>query len=124
MYKRQLLEYYGARVDYIPDVRGIKAYLGGSQLDMSIDNNTYGLCFAQADILEGYCTFERTEKPFIYNNRVVAPVRLISELLGGDVKWDEANKTIYISNIGKRFLAPKDAVSRESNIYFSKIYQK
>lgn len=35
--------------------------------------------------------------PYIENGRTMVPVRFISESLGADVRWDEANKIVYIT---------------------------
>lgn len=46
-----------------------------------------------------YLSFENT-KPFIQNERVLIPMRIIFEELGADVKWDGINKTIYATKDG------------------------
>lgn len=35
--------------------------------------------------------------PFIYNDRTLVPVRVVSETLGADVKWDSSTNTVIIN---------------------------
>lgn len=39
-----------------------------------------------------------TTEPFIYNDRVYVPIRMVSEALGKNVEWDNANSTVIIND--------------------------
>jgi hypothetical protein len=34
--------------------------------------------------------------PMIVNDRTFVPLRYVSEILGADIHWDEANRAVYV----------------------------
>ena len=61
--------------------------MGGNTIVMQINNR---------NITVGSTTFTNDVAPVIVNSRTMVPVRIISELLGGTVGWNPANRMITI----------------------------
>jgi len=55
------------------------------------------------------------------NNRVMVPIRAISEALGANVEWDSAGKTISITKAGRRILLTINSATAKVNGEISKM---
>ncbi|MFT9496585.1 copper amine oxidase N-terminal domain-containing protein [Anaerosolibacter sp.] len=85
---RGVFEAFDSKVDWIEETRTVKAVNTDVAIEVSI--NSY---FAKKN---GY-TIQLGEKPFIYEDRTMVPLRFIGESFGAEVTWNEQNRDIYIS---------------------------
>jgi len=80
---RLIAEAMGANVAWQNDTRSVTISSGTAQVSLTIGEalpNGMGV-------------------PVIVNGRTFVPLRYVTEILGGDVRWDEANRAVYVSGL-------------------------
>lgn len=81
-------EALGAEVGWEAASRTVSYRLGGSEVLLAIDSNKASKNGAPVAL---------DVPPKLVKNRTVVPVRLVSELLGAQVDWDEKNQAVTIT---------------------------
>jgi foldase protein PrsA len=78
-------------------ISGTAAFAASSQIEVAFRNLTY--------MFDGIKKVPTAGQGFIYEGSTYVPLRFISEALGKQVEWDEANETIWIGNNPTRIVA-------------------
>lgn len=85
---RFIMEYMGARVDWLEKERGIVVTRGSITLKMWIDSR-------QAYVNGQSLTLDTT--PVLKGDTTMVPVRFVSQAFGGRVEWEEATQSVKIT---------------------------
>lgn len=85
---RFIMEYMGARVDWLEKERGIVVTRGSTTLKMWIDSR-------QAYVNGQSLLLDTT--PVLKGDTTMVPVRFVSQAFGGRVEWQEATQSVKIS---------------------------
>jgi hypothetical protein len=85
---RGVLERLGATVSYDRDSRSITATGNGRSVTLPIDG--------AKGVVDGRA-MRLAERPIVMNDRVLIPLRLLSEALGARVDWRAADMTVTIT---------------------------
>lgn len=105
---KSVLEALGANIGWDPELQLVTATKGSTEIrlwigstDISINGN-----MSVIDV-----------PPIIYNGRTLVPLRVISEVLGARVDWDQYSQTVTINSnsIKKNIITPEKAyqISKE-----------
>lgn len=86
---RRVFEKMGAKVEWIDDIKLCRASYGGITCDIEIGSTTVHIGDSS--------TVESDVPPQIINGRTMVPLRVLSEVLGADVEWDNATKTVSVT---------------------------
>lgn len=105
---RAIFEALGFSVDYKAGVDYFRVYAVNTKLDLRVDlyigdktfyscsNNMYAT--TEGDITKYADAHTMPEAPFIDDTgRTLVPARAIAELAGADVKWEQDQRTVYIT---------------------------
>lgn len=91
----------------ISEGMGYDVIWSADDMSVTINNVATGafikLFIASCTVNTNKGSFEISVAPRIYNDRTMVPIRVISETLGCEVYWDDANKDVYISTVGKPY---------------------
>ncbi len=85
---REVFEALGAVVDYKSDIRQVLIIYDGKLITMSIEDKTYYIIDEQKQF---------SVPPKIINGKTMIPLRAVSEGIGLDVNWDNATRTVSIT---------------------------
>ncbi|WP_084171036.1 stalk domain-containing protein [Desulfofalx alkaliphila] len=85
---RFVSEALGAKVNWDKDAQAATVTLGKSVITMPVDSN-------QATVNEKNVQLDAPA--MLKNQRLLVPLRFVSEALDKDVEWNEAERTVYIS---------------------------
>ncbi|QGP92402.1 N-acetylmuramoyl-L-alanine amidase [Neomoorella glycerini] len=85
---RFVMEFMGARVDWVEDEQGIVIRRGATTLKMWIGSRR-AYVNGQAFLLD--------TTPVLKGNTTMVPVRFISQAFGGQVEWDATSQTVRIT---------------------------
>ncbi len=89
---RKIFELFGAEVSYDDDTKTVTAVKPGMTMSITVGSDTA--------ILNGREVNAGTA-PVIQNDRVLVPLRFVSEALGAKVDWDGESETVDIVSNGK-----------------------
>ena len=93
---RLIAEAMGADVAWQHDTRSVIISSGATQVSLTI----------------GVALPNGMGVPVIVNDRTFVPIRYVTEILGGDVTWDDANRAVYVfGQVNLPSNSPSDAVA-------------
>lgn len=82
---RAIFEKFGASLLWNPKTSSVTATKGDTVIKLTIGNQTAYVNGAPVRL---------SSKPQLVNGNTMVPLRFVSEVLGGSVTWDQANKTV------------------------------
>lgn len=85
---RKIFEELGASVDWISESNTVYASRRFSVMTMTLGETVYWVDGEEKEL---------DTPPVLSNNRVLIPVRAVSEALGADVVWDSGTNSVYIT---------------------------
>lgn len=88
---RKIFELFGADISYNDEEKSVTASKGGTTLSITAGKNTAVLNGSEIDT---------GTAAIIENNRMLIPLRFVSETLGADVAWDSENQIAEITSNG------------------------
>jgi len=96
---RGIFEHFGATVNWISETEKIEVEMHNSVIVLQKDSN---------EVLVDNQAHQLNQSVTLVNNRAMIPLRFISETLGFNVKWEETDKSIIVSN--------KDLINTEEGL--------
>lgn len=96
---RGIFEALGVNVDWVAASRKVIATNGTMKIELPLDGQSLRING------ENYTDYQR---PLIIQDRVMVPLRFVSELLGANVTWDAATKVVRIQTDGLRLFRAID----------------
>ena len=93
---RAVLEAIHANVTWIPESKTVYIQRGNTALTLTIGSNTVAI----DDMLEGEGSVALDVPAQIIGDRTLIPLRAVCEALGAQVGWDEATRTITVTDTG------------------------
>ena len=91
---RAIFESLGAYVEWDNNMRCVFAHKRLSHITMYVDEGIY---YVNSD------KFTMVAEPLLINDRLMLPVRDVSEALGAEVVWSAADKTVIISSVEETY---------------------
>ncbi|QHI72912.1 copper amine oxidase N-terminal domain-containing protein [Aminipila terrae] len=91
---RQIFEALGAKVEWVPESKQVKANLNSTTIILTIGSNTAQV--SGSNVKLSAC-------PEIINGNTYVPPRFIAESLGAKVEWDNQTKTVVITTKNKDY---------------------
>lgn len=91
---RAIFESMGAYVEWDNDMRCVFAHKRLSHINMYVDEGIY---YVNSD------KFTMVAEPLLINDRLMLPVRDVSEALGAEVVWSAVDKTVIISSVEETY---------------------
>lgn len=89
---RELFELLGADVKWDEEQKKIFVYKGRTSIEL-IPGETKGLINYQSTVMD--------VPPTIINGRTFVPLRFVSEVLGGQVNWNNTTRTVAVNSLNK-----------------------
>jgi len=86
---RGIFEHFGATVNWIGETE---------KIEVEMDNTLIRFQKDSKEVLVNDQAHQLNQSVTLVNNRVMIPLRFISETLGYNVKWEETDKSIIVSN--------------------------
>lgn len=97
---RGIFESLGARVEWATDTQTVIATKGNATIELPLHED-----LIRINGREEY----QGQPPVLLNNRVLVPVRFVSDLLGAAVTWDAENQVVRINSDGARLFTAIDS---------------
>ncbi len=114
---RFISEELGATVLWNPDLRQVTIIYEGNTIKLPLNSNS-------AIINDGFSDrqFDMGTKAVLTNNRVMVPLRFVTEAMGALVIWDDPSKTIYVERFVQR--KPNSDLIETVKVADGNIYQR
>ena len=97
----------------ISEGMGYDVYWNGEEQSVTINNNATSafikLYIGSCNVDTSYGTMEISVAPRIYENKTMVPIRVISEVLGCEVYWDDTNRDVLITTVGTPYTYIEDS---------------
>ena len=83
-----VVEELGEEIEWLPQRRAVIIKYSDLEIELSVDNNT---------ALFNDMPYDLDVSARIINDRLLVPLRFITERLGLSTRWDDVAKTVYVS---------------------------